>query len=88
VLGISPDRVSKIQQQALHKLRHPNRNYRLKDFVGETDVESEEQELVFEQQQAKAQLQAMQAQARVHTPAAARVLANAEEETAENMWSF
>jgi len=88
VLGISPDRVSKIQQQALHKLRHPNRNYRLKDFVGETDVESEEQALIFEQQQAKAQLQAMQAQARVHTPAAAHVLANAEEETAENMWSF
>lgn len=88
LLGISSDRVSKIQAQALHKLRHPNRNYRLKDFVGGTDVDSEEQALIFEQQQAKAQLQEMQAQARMHTPAAAHALANAEEETAENMWSF
>ena len=88
LLGISSDRVSKVQAQALHKLRHPNRNYRLKDFVGGTDVESEEQALIFEQQQAKAQLQEMQAQARMHTPAAAHALANVEEETAENMWSF
>mmetsp|Transcript_4704 Transcript_4704/g.6691 ORF Transcript_4704/g.6691 Transcript_4704/m.6691 type:complete len:338 (-) Transcript_4704:404-1417(-) len=34
-LGISRDRVRMVEARALNKLRHPQRNYRLKEYVGE-----------------------------------------------------
>ena len=41
-LGISRDRVRLIEARALNKLRHPQRNYKLKDYVGGGDDEDEE----------------------------------------------
>jgi RNA polymerase primary sigma factor len=38
LLGISRDRVRLIEARALNKLRHPQRNYRLKDYVGGDDA--------------------------------------------------
>jgi RNA polymerase primary sigma factor len=34
-LGISRDRVRNVEARALNKLRHPQRNYKLKEYVGE-----------------------------------------------------
>lgn len=49
-LGISPERVRVIENRALNKLRHPQRNYRLKDYVGQLHVPSVEDEInVFQQ---------------------------------------
>jgi RNA polymerase primary sigma factor len=41
-LGISRERVRVLENRALNKLRHPQRNYRLKEYVGNNQV-SEEQ---------------------------------------------
>lgn len=38
-LGISSERVRVIENRALNKLRHPQRNYRLKDYVGQLEDE-------------------------------------------------
>ncbi len=43
-LGISRDRVRLIEARALNKLRHPQRNYKLKEYVGGADEEEEEEE--------------------------------------------
>jgi RNA polymerase primary sigma factor len=42
-LGISRERVRVLENRALNKLRHPQRNYRLKEYVGNNQV-SEEQD--------------------------------------------
>ena len=39
-LGISRDRVRLLEARALNKLRHPQRNFRLKEYVGAEDNES------------------------------------------------
>lgn len=36
-LGISRDRVRLVEARALNKLRHPQRNYKLKEYVGGSD---------------------------------------------------
>merc|ERR1712071_193807 len=38
-LGISRDRVRNVEARALNKLRHPQRNYKLKEYVGEQNDE-------------------------------------------------
>ena len=46
-LGITSDRVRLVEARALNKLRSPQRNYRLKEYVGgqsEEDVSAEEPE--------------------------------------------
>mmetsp|Transcript_17304 Transcript_17304/g.21994 ORF Transcript_17304/g.21994 Transcript_17304/m.21994 type:complete len:166 (+) Transcript_17304:1172-1669(+) len=45
-LGISRDRVRNVEARALNKLRHPQRNYRLKEYVGgDNDVNDSNREL-------------------------------------------
>lgn len=44
-LGISRDRVRIIEARALNKLRHPQRNYKLKEYVGGDSEDAEEPEL-------------------------------------------
>ena len=41
LLGLSPDRVRSLEARALNKLRHPQRNYRLKEYVDDDDDEEE-----------------------------------------------
>ena len=49
-LGISRERVRMVEARALNKLRHPQRNYRLKDYVGEHHhVEEEDPMSIFRQ---------------------------------------
>ena len=43
-LGISRDRVRLVETRALNKLRHPQRNYRLKDYVGGEKEENNRRE--------------------------------------------
>jgi RNA polymerase primary sigma factor len=45
-LGISRDRVRLVEARALNKLRHPQRNYKLKEYVGSSDSEEEEEEVI------------------------------------------
>jgi RNA polymerase primary sigma factor len=45
-LGISRDRVRLVEARALNKLRHPQRNYKLKDYVGGADAEDEHAEVL------------------------------------------
>ena len=40
-LGISRDRVRNVEARALNKLRHPQRNYKLKEYVGEQNDEKD-----------------------------------------------
>lgn len=54
-LGMSRDRCRTIQARALNKLRHPNRNYRLKDYVGDHDVHEVQEEFGSEQRQTQVQ---------------------------------
>lgn len=42
-LGISVDRVRHVETRALNKLRSPQRNYRLKEYIGEQATIEEEQ---------------------------------------------
>lgn len=50
-LGISRERVRMVEARALNKLRHPQRNYRLKDYVGEHHhVEEDDPMRIFKQQ--------------------------------------
>ena len=50
-LGISRERVRMVEARALNKLRHPQRNYRLKDYVGEHHhVKEEDPMRIFKQQ--------------------------------------
>mmetsp|Transcript_26156 Transcript_26156/g.53044 ORF Transcript_26156/g.53044 Transcript_26156/m.53044 type:complete len:202 (-) Transcript_26156:47-652(-) len=78
-LGISRYRCRAIQARALNKLRHPNCNYRLKEYVGDHDLQEEQKQLEFapvEQDQRRAQ--ARQTQAGPLEPV----------QTPESMWSF
>lgn len=77
-LGISRDRCRTIQARALHKLRHPNCNYRLKDYVGDHDLQEEQKQLEFVVEQDQRRAQARQTQAGPVEPV----------ETPESMWSF
>jgi RNA polymerase primary sigma factor len=43
-LGITRDRVRLVEARALNKLRHPQLNYKLKDYVGGADTEEEHAE--------------------------------------------
>lgn len=42
-LGITKDRVRMVEARALNKLRHPQRNHRLKDYVGEQNHRTAEE---------------------------------------------
>jgi len=43
-LGISRDRVRLVEARALNKLRHPQRNYKLKEYVGGSSDSAEDDE--------------------------------------------
>lgn len=43
-LGISRDRVRLVEARAINKLRHPQRNYKLKEYVGGSEALPEEDE--------------------------------------------
>lgn len=43
-LGISTDRVRHVETRALNKLRNPQRNYRLKDYLGEGHIAAVEED--------------------------------------------
>lgn len=43
-LGITTDRVRHVETRALNKLRNPQRNYRLKDYLGEGHIEAVEED--------------------------------------------
>lgn len=80
-LGISRDRCRTIQARALHKLRHPNRNYRLKEYVGDHDVQEEQTlELAAEQHQVQ--------RGQIQPPRQTLVGPVEPVETPESMWAF
>lgn len=43
-IGITTDRVRHVETRALNKLRNPQRNYRLKDYLGEGHIEAVEED--------------------------------------------
>ncbi len=79
-LGTSCDRCRTIQVRALHKLRHPDCNDRLKEYVGDHDTqEAQKFEFTVEQHHG----QRGQVQARLSLAGSVEPV-----ETPESMWAF